>query len=220
MIKRTGILLLVVMLAALFSGCVSEMSADQIVQKMKEKQEGVKDFSATMAFSMSFAGQNIAAKAKIMNKMPDKTRVEYIEPSEVAGQVVVSDGTTIWTYDPKTKIAMKEEMQKTDMDFQQDYMKPVSELLDNTDITYLGMDKFEGRTVYRVKAVPKNESALIGIHSSMWVDSETWMPLKIEIADKNDKPITSFEYSDVKFNTGIPDSEFEFKAPQGAKVVT
>ena len=220
MIKRMGILLLAIMLAAFFSGCVTEMSADQIVQKMKEKQDSFKDFSATMAFTMSFAGQHMVAKAKIMNKMPDKTRIEYIEPSEVAGQVVVSDGTTVWTYDPKTKIAVKEEMQKTEMDFQQDYMKLIGELLDNNDITYQGMDKFEGRTLYRIRVVPKNESALIGIHSSMWVDSETYMPLKIEIADKNDNPISSFEYSDVKINTGIPDSEFEFKAPRGAIVET
>jgi outer membrane lipoprotein-sorting protein len=220
MIKRTGILLLAIMLVALFSGCVTEMSADQIVQKMKEKQDSFKDFSATMTFSLSFAGKNMDAKAKIMNKLPDKTRIEFIEPPEAAGQIVVSDGTSIWTYDPKTNTTMKEEMQKTGEDFQQDYMKFVRELLDNNDITYHGMDKIEGRTVYRITAVPKNESELIGMHTSMWVDSDTWIPLKIEIADKNDKPITSFEYSDVKINTGIPDSEFEFKAPQGAKVVT
>ncbi|TAN41412.1 MAG: DUF4367 domain-containing protein [Candidatus Methanoperedens sp.] len=32
--------------------------------------------------------------------------------------------------------------------------------------------------------------------------------------------MTSIEYRDIKFNTGISDSEFEFKVPEGAKVVT
>jgi len=86
------------------------MTAEQIVQNMKEKQGNIKDFSATMNFKMSFLGQNMTAKAKIMNKMPDKTRIEYLEPSEAAGQVVVRDGTMMWTYDPKTKIATKEEI--------------------------------------------------------------------------------------------------------------
>jgi outer membrane lipoprotein-sorting protein len=218
MIKRVGILLFTVILVAFFSGCVTEMTADQIVKNMKEKHGSIKDFSATMTFTMSFLGQNMTAKAKIMNKMPDKTRIEYLEPSEAAGQVVVSDGTMIWTYDPKTKIATKEEIQKTDMDFQQNYMDSIKEILNQTNITYQGTDKFAGRTVYLIRAVPKNEPVSTGMYSSMWVDSETWMPLKIELADKNDKPITSFEYNDVKFNTGIPDSEF--KIPQDAKIIT
>lgn len=219
MIKRTGILLLAIMAVALFSGCVTEMSADQIVQKMKEKQDSIKDFSATMAFTASFGGQSMAAKAKIMNKMPDKARIEYLEPAEMAGQLLVSDGTTMWVYDPKTKIATKVPVQKNEVDFQQNYMKSIQELLDKTQITYQGTDKLEGRTVYRIKVSPMNDSELIDMHSTMWVDSETWMPLKIEITDKNDKPITSMEYQDVKFNTGIPDSEFEFQVPQGATVV-
>ena len=60
----------------------------------------------------------------------------------------------------------------------------------------------------------------MGIRYSMLVDSENWMPLKMEMFDKNDKLMTSIEYRDIKFNTGIPDSEFEFKVPEGAKVVT
>lgn len=193
------------------------MTADQIVQNMKEKQGNIKDFSATMNFSMSFLGQNMNAKAKIMNKMPDKTRVEYLEPSEAAGQVVVRDGTMMWTYDPKTKIAAKEEIQDTEIDFQQNYMDSIKEILDKSNITYQGTEKFEGRTVYRIRAAPRNEPLAISMYSSMLVDSETWMPLKIEIVDNNNKPITTFEYNDVKFNTGIPDSEF--KVPQDAKIL-
>ena len=59
----------------------------------------------------------------------------------------------------------------------------------------------------------------MGMHYNMLVDSENWMPLKIETFDKNDKLMTSIEYRDIKFNIGIPDSEFEFKIPEGAKVV-
>ena len=60
----------------------------------------------------------------------------------------------------------------------------------------------------------------MGMRYNMLVDSENWMPLKTEVFDKNDKLMTSIEYRDIKFNTGIPDSEFEFKVPEGAKVVT
>ncbi len=188
---------------------------------MKAKQDSIKDFSATMVITSSFSGKDEMAKAKIMNKMPDKSRIEYLEPAEMAGQVMVSDGKTIWTYDPIKKEVTKMDMPKINMTTsEQDYTRSIKELLNQTDISYQGTDKFEERSVYLVKASPRNGSMPMGIRYSMWVDSETWMPLKIEMFDKNDKLMTSIEYRDIKFNAGIPDSEFEFKVPEGAKVVT
>lgn len=159
------------------------------------------------------------AKAKIMNKNPGKNRFEYLEPAEMAGQVMVSDGKTIWSYDPKKNEVTKMDMPEINISIsEQDYTQSIKELLNQTDISYQGTEKFGGRNVYIMKASPKNGS--MGIRYSMWVDSENWMPLKMEMFDKNDKLMTSIEYRDITFNTGIPDSEFEFKIPEGAKVST
>lgn len=215
--KRTGILLLVVIVMALFSGC-TEMSAEQIAQKMKEKQDCIKDFSATMVITSDFGGKSEMAKAKMMNKMPDKNRIEYLEPAEMAGQIMVNDGKTIWNYNPAKNEVTRMDMPEIGKLSEQDYTRSIKELLNQTDISCLGTDKFEGRSVYIIKASPKNGS--MGIRYNMFVDSENWMPLKMEMFDKNDKLMTSIEYRDIKFNTGISDSEFEFKVPEGAKVVT
>jgi len=219
MIKRMGILLIAVIVVALVSGC-TDLSAEQIAEKMKEKQDSIEDFSATMVITSTFGEETEISKAKIMNKMPDKSRIEFLEPAEMAGQVMVNDGKTIWTYDSDKKEVTKMEMPKFNMTSDQDYTGFIKELLDQTDISYQGTDKFEGRSVYLIKASPKNDSMLMGMRYSMWVDSETWMPLKIETFDKNDKLIMSVEYQDITFNTGIPDSEFEFKVPEGVTVVT
>ena len=219
MIKRTGIVLLAVIVISLISGCTANMSAEQIAQKMKEKQDSIKDYSATMVVSPSFGGKDNMVKAKIMNKMPDKSRIEYLEPAEMAGQVMVNDGKTIWNFDPgKNEVTRMEIPEFTPSE--QDYTQFIKEILNQTDISYQGTEKFEERSVYNIKASPRDRSMLMGMHYNMLVDSENWMPLKIEMFDKNDKLLTSIEYRDIKFNTGIPDSEFEFKIPEGAKVVT
>ena len=133
------------------------MSAEQIAQQMKAKQDSIKDFSATMVISSSFGGKDEVAKANMMNKMPDKNRIEYLEPAEMAGQVMVNDGKTIWSYDPE-----KNEVTRMDMpEFtpsEQDYAQSIKELLNQTDISYQGTEKFEGRSVYNIKASPKNGS--------------------------------------------------------------
>lgn len=218
MIKRTGIVLLAVIVISLISGCTANMSAEQIAQQMKAKQDSIKDYSATMVIS-SFGGKDEVAKAKMMNKMPDKSRIEYLEPSKIAGQVMVNDGKTIWSYDPEKNEVTRMDMPELANPPEPDYTKFIQELLNQTDISYQGTEKFEGRSVYNIKASPKNGS-MMDIHYNMLVDSENWIPLKTEILDKNDKLMTSIEYRDMKFNTGIPDSEFEFKIPEGAKVVT
>lgn len=225
MIKKTGMVLLAVIIIALISGCTANMSAEQIAEQMKAKQDSIKDYSATMVVTSSFGGKDETAKAKIMNKMPDKSRIENLEPAEMAGQVMVNDGNTIWTYDPKKNEVTKMDMPKRDVPeinrtSDQDYTKSIKEILNQADISYQGTEKLDERSVYFIKVSPKNGSTWMGMRFSMWVDSETWMPLKMETFDKNDKLLTSIEYRDIKFNTGIPDSEFEFKVPEGAKVIT
>jgi len=222
MIKKTGIVLLAVIIIALISGCTANMSAEQIAEQMKAKQDSIKDYSATMVITSSFGGKDEMAKAKIMNKMPGKSRLEYLEPAEMAGQVMVNDGKTIWSYDPKknevTKMGLPE-INNTNPS-EQDYLQSIRELLNQTDISYQGTDKFEERSVYLIKASPKKEGMMMGMHFGIWVDSENWMPLKMETFDKNDTLLSSIEYRDIKFNTGISDSEFEFKMPEGATVTT
>lgn len=218
MIKKMGIVLLAVILAGLLSGC-TEMSAEQIADKMKENQNAIKDFSATMVMSSSIMGNTLDLKAKIINKMPGKSRIEYIEPAELAGQVTVSDGNTIWSYDPRTNVVTKMAMPENNKVSQMDYTF-VKELLNKADISYKTTEKFEGRNVYVINASPKNADMMMGGRYIILVDTETWMPLKIDMFDKDDKLMISIEYREIKFNTGIPDSEFEFHIPAGAKVVT
>ena len=173
-----------------------------------------------MILTSSLAGKVETAKVKIMNKMPGMSRMEYLEPAEIAGQVVVSDGRTFWTYDPNKKEVTKMDIQETGMTFEQDYAKSIKELLSQTDISYKGTENFEGHKVYLITTTPRNGDIWQGMRFNLWVDSETWMPLKMDTIDKNDNLLTSVEYRDVKYNTGIPDTEFEFKVPEGAKVVT
>ncbi len=52
----------------------------------------------------------------------------------------------------------------------------------------------------------------------MWVDKETWMPLRIEMYNEKDNKLRRVEYKDTVFNTNIQDGEFEFKIPNDAIV--
>jgi len=211
----------IVLAAVLLTGCVdqmSEMSADQIAARMEAKQESIKDFSATMVMTL-FAGETETTRAKIMTKVPDKTRSEIIEPVEHAGTLTVRNGSTMWMYDPAknqvTKMALLE-----DEPFEMDYTELVRDLMDENDISYKGTENVGGRSTYVIEATPKDESDRELISKTrVWVDRENWMLLGTEMYDADGNPMVKVEYRDITFNTGIPDSEFIFEVPEGAEVV-
>ncbi|MBA1343087.1 MAG: Outer-membrane lipoprotein carrier protein [ANME-2 cluster archaeon] len=211
---------LLVLAAVLASGCTDDMSADQIAARMEAKQESIEDFSATMVMT-SFAGETETTRAKIMTKMPDKTRSEFIEPAEFAGTVMVRNGSMMWMYDPaKNQVTKMEFPDIGDEPFEMDYTELVRDLLDENDISLEGTEDVGGRSTYVIDATPKNESNREFISKTrVWVDRENWMLLGTEMYDADGNPLVKVEYRDVTFNTGIHDREFIFEIPEGAEVV-
>ena len=210
---------LLVLAAVLISGCTDDMSADQIAARMEAKQESIEDFSATMVMTSSYGGEDATMQARMVTIPPDKSRVEYIEPAELAGTVMVTNGSTMWTYDPAknqvTKMALPE-----DMPSEMDYTQIVRDLLDENDISLEGIEDVGGRSTYVIEATPKNESNREFISKTrVWVDRENWMLLGIEMYDADGNPMVKVEYRDITFNTGVLDSEFIFEIPEGAEVV-
>ena len=212
----------IVLAAVLLTGCVdqmSEMSADEIASMMEAKQESIEDFSATMVMTSSYGGEDATMQARMVTIPPDKSRVEYIEPAELAGTVMVTNGSTMWTYDPAknqvTKMALPE-----DEPFEMDYTGIVKDLMEKNDISYKGTENVGGRSTYVIEATPKDETDRKFISKTrVWVDRENWMLLGTEMYDADGNPMVKVEYRDITFNTGIPDSEFIFEVPEGAEVV-
>jgi outer membrane lipoprotein-sorting protein len=213
---------LLVLAAVLFMGCVEEMTADQIAFQMKAKQESIKDFSATMVMTSSFGGETTTMQVLMMTKQPDKSRFEYIEPAELAGMVMVTNGSTMWMYDPARNRVTKMELRETECGpFDMDYTEIIRSLLNETDLSYEGTESVNGRSAYVLNITPRDETELVQdiTNARAWVDCENWMLLGMEIYDPDGNLAVKSEYRDITFNTGIPDSEFIFEVSEDAVVV-
>ncbi|MEA1905608.1 MAG: outer membrane lipoprotein-sorting protein [Euryarchaeota archaeon] len=223
--KKQIAAVLMVLAALLFTGCVdqvSEMTADEIAAKMEAKQESIKDFSARMVMTTSFGGENTTMQVLMMAKQPDKSRFEYIEPAELAGMVMVTNGSTMWTYDPAKNQVAKMELREAECGpFDMDYTGIIRSLLNETDLSYEGTGSVNGRSAYVLNITPRDETELVRDISNtrVWVDCENWMLLGMEMYDPDGNLAVKSEYRDITFNTGIPDSEFVFEVPEDAVVV-
>ena len=135
---------------------------------------------------------------------------------------MVSDGETMWTYIPQQNTVMIMEMPEIPEQNEQDYLQLIGMMMNESDFSLAGIEKVDGRTTYAIDMSPKDESGDLGMLGDMkvWVDKETWMPLKMDMKDADGNPMISVEYRNFQTNTGISDDEFQFEVPEGAKVQT
>ncbi len=83
-------------LSALFLGCVQE---EDLMKRALEKYDSLESYQAEVKIQDFVKGQNFSVRLSFMK--PDLTRVEYLEPEEVAGGVYYYNGTTAWVVDTK-----------------------------------------------------------------------------------------------------------------------
>jgi len=223
MTKYRLLFMLLLISSAIFSaGCIDEdLSAKQIAEKMQQKQDGIEDYSYTMYMTMEFDDQNMVTQADMMYKKPNKFKAVQKQPAEMAGSVSVSDGETMWMYNPQQNTVMIMEMPDMPEQNENDYLQIIEMMLNESDFSLAGVENFDGRTTYVIEMSPKDESDL-GMFGDMkvWVDKETWMPLKMDMKDADGNLMYSAEYRNFQINTGISDDEFQFTVPEGVEVQT
>ena len=223
MTKYRLLFMLLLISSAIFSaGCVDEdLSAKQIAENMQQKQDGIEDYSYTMYMTMEFGDQNMVTQADMMYKKPNKFKAVQKQPAEMAGSVSVSDGETMWMYNPQQNTVMIMEMPDMPEQNENDYLQIIEMMLNESDFSLAGVENFDGRTTYVIEMSPKDESDL-GMFGDMkvWVDKETWMPLKMDMKDADGNLMYSAEYRNFQINTGISDDEFQFEVPEGIEVQT
>lgn len=91
--KAINILLITIVgISLLMAGCVDdELTSEEIQRQIMANQDSVQSFTCRMVMTSN-------DETMVMDyayKQPNLIRMEYTEPSEVAGQVMISNGTYI-----------------------------------------------------------------------------------------------------------------------------
>jgi len=91
--------------------------------------------------------------------------------------------------------------------------------LNERSLSLIGIENVDGKNTYLLELTPLDtNNEPFQWKSKIWVDRENWMLLRSELYDSRENVNLSMEIRDMKLNSGIPDSEFEFKIPDGAQV--
>lgn len=227
---------LALLLLAWTAGCIGTAAdpppADEIAARFIAAEEEAEDFSATVRVVAD--SENVTAR--LLQKAPENYRLEFLKPAEIAGTIVVSNGTRKWRYDPATRTALTVAGPYMAATFSEPsypgwaeevrgYGGMVAESLAEQNASYRGSEVIGGRTAHILEvadgsklfeAPTRYREAVYRLN--VWIDAETWLLLGLELYGSEGDLILSAEYTDPSATTGLPDDLFAFDPPAGTTI--
>lgn len=187
------------------------LTPDEVVKRIKESREKIKDFSADLLQEkkLSLLKEKVVSKGRVRFKMPDKIFIEFFHPE--ASQMVY-DGKTFLLYFKEEKMAERYQVQGNPMveKFLLFSRDPFQERLAQWRI-------LEDRASFlTLEILPKVKDSFF-VKTSMWISKKDWMMTGMELVEKNGDT-TTFRYSNIKINTGLSDSDFQIQLPKDVKI--
>ncbi len=189
---------------------------DSILKAMDKRQRGIKDIRAsfTQEKVLELLEEKLISQGKMKYKKPDRMSWEYFELDPL---LMVIKEKRMWLYYPDMKVAEKYDLERAGetLGLFVGFGKSMEYLKKNYQIKLLK----EKRDFYCLELIPKKEEELRYLSRIiLWVNTKEYWPVKTKIFEPNGDT-TLVEFKDIKINTKIPDSEFEFKVPKGVEVV-
>jgi outer membrane lipoprotein-sorting protein len=159
--KRIKWMLVCLFLAVLIVGC-TQLSAEQIAEKMKEKYNSIEDMKGVMIVTTNL-GKQQTQTIKFAMKKPNKWKTEDER------MLTISNGKTMWIYNKQknevTKLTLPEVKQP-----EFDYGKIIKDMFEKYDVKLIGEGKIAGRDCYIIELKPKGKDYFI--NQKLWIDKE------------------------------------------------
>ena len=192
------------------------VEVQKIVQKVQERYDSTRDFTAKVTQEMTIAslGKTTTAQGTVAFKKPGKMRWEL---DHDAPQVIVADGSTLWLYQPKEHQVIKAPF---DDAFRSttpiSFLTGVGNIAQDFDMSIEGASA-NGGLVY-LMLVPRRDSATLG-KLRLTVASDSGEIRGAEIFDPLGN-VSRLQFSDIRRNQNLPDKDFVFEVPPGVDVIT
>jgi outer membrane lipoprotein carrier protein len=186
--------------------------------RLQQRLGGIRDFSAD--FVQSYEGGALRTRTTergtVQVKKPGRMRWAYTSPEE---KLFVSDGRRMYMWIPADKQVMVSTLPAAG-----EAGTPVLFLLGRGDLTrdftvaYAATPPAAGPAAVALSLTPTRAEP--EYTTLTLVADRPTLALRMLIADDSQGGTSTFTFSNLKENTGVPDSRFAFTIPRGADVIT
>ncbi len=197
--KRTllGFVLIAFVLSA--GAQVDDSKSRKILNEASSKMQSYEDISLKFTYNMDNDVYDVHEKKTGTALMKgEKFRIE------LGGQVMMSDGTTIWTFLPDAKEVQVANIAENS---ENNPLHILSSWEKNYRSKYIRQESVSGHNIHIIDLVPKEGKSFFKVR--LRIDSKSKKLVSLSMFDKNS---TTYTYIIEEFNTntGISDSKFVF----------
>lgn len=189
-------------------GSPPPVSSKQVLQMALEAPHLI-DYEGTKVITALRNGHTDAVTVVESHKRPNMMRLEFLSPEDVAGRLIIDDGTMVWHYEPGLNMAFEDRAVQGRLPG-----RDLTLLLRNYRLALLGTDEVIGRQAYVIALDPKGS----GVVRQLWVDRATGTVLRGEDRDPARGVVLSTYFSRISFSLNLPQAYFRYRTPAGARV--
>jgi outer membrane lipoprotein carrier protein len=190
-------------------------SAAAVVARVQKYYDATRDLKAKFDQQMTSPSRGPQkAAGEVLLKKPGKMRWDYDKPEK---KLMVSDGSTLWVYEPEDEQAFKQSLSGQALPAQVSFLLGEGKLDKEFDASLTQVDGLQPGEV-ALKMVPKLGTAAYR-YLVFVVDGKTGQVKRTIIYDQQGGTNT-LSFSDVQQNKGVDDGKFRFSPPAGTRILT
>ena len=188
-----------------------------VVERVQKRYDGAKDFRARFNQTLTNAtfGRKISSAGEVLLKKPGRMRWNYTQPDP---KMYLSDGTTLWLYEPEDKQAFKQDLKASQLPAALAFLTGQGKLAAEFDIAFAPAKTPYGTPRdYVLTLSPKTPQAQVKTILFV-VDPKSFDVRESVITDQQGN-INDLLFSEIKVNTNIPDGTFKWAPPAGVRLI-
>ena len=193
--------------------------ADAAIDKAVAAYEKAKTARATFEQTITnpLTGTTVTSRGEFERKHPDRFVFRFTEPK---GDIVVSDGTSLWVYLPSSQPGQVIKMPATGgvaggLDVASQFF---SEPRKRFTIGDGGAATIAGSATRAVKLVPKEAQTAPFQRATVWVDAQDGTLRQFEVVEQSG--LTRLvKITNMQTNVAVSDAAFRFSTPKGVRVI-
>ncbi|MFW6222963.1 MAG: LolA family protein [Bacteroidota bacterium] len=205
--KRTLLGFVLIVFAMSAGAQVDDSKSREILNEASSKMQSFEDISLRFTYNMDNNVYDVhEEKSGTALMKGEKFRIE------LGGQVMMSDGKTIWTFLPDAK---EVQVAGADENIENNPLHILSRWEENYRSKYIRQESVAGHNIHIIDLVPKEGKSFFKVR--LRIDSKSKQLVILTMYDKNSTTYT-YIIEEFKTNTGISDSKFVFDPSKHADV--
>jgi outer membrane lipoprotein carrier protein len=188
-------------------------TAEVVLTEVQNRYEKTSDFEAN--FAQEYIGkvmrQSQKGEGKVYFKKKGMMRWDYRLPN----QKIISDGQTLWFYQPDENQVLVSSADKIIKEF--GFLVGEGDLRRDFKVSHMAESTPLKEDHFVIEMIPKEAHPAVS-RLSLTVDKKTYFVIQVDVFDGLGN-VTRTRFNDIKTNTNLSGSFFQFKVPPGTEII-